>query len=158
MTDSEDTEPANSKTVAIVHGTPTNRDMPAIADILGAVGWGDQADYQTDQLHAMFDGTDYVAVAKTDERTVGYIRAFTDYVSVAWIAEIAVHPDFQRQGVGKRLLDEVVRDLSKTAIYAEVTPGTEAFFARNGLKTRPQDLTAVSRAPARPQTLNVQAG
>ncbi|PFG43443.1 acetyltransferase (GNAT) family protein [Isoptericola jiangsuensis] len=49
----------------------------------------------------------------TDDGTqVAYARAVTDGATFAWVADVVVHPDHRRQGLGTLLVDGVMADLA----------------------------------------------
>lgn len=78
-----------------------------------SVGW---VAYTTkpDDLKKAFENSSYVEIAVIDSRVVGIIRTLSDSVSIHYIQDIIVHPEFQRYGVGRHLLK------SELAFYADV--------------------------------------
>jgi [ribosomal protein S18]-alanine N-acetyltransferase len=67
-------------------------------------------------------------VAETDGRIVGY-ACYLVVVDEAHVANIAVHPDYRRKSVAKRLLDRILgiaRDESCVQIFLEVRPSNTA--------------------------------
>ncbi len=62
-------------------------------------------------------------------------RALADGVDCSYICDIAVHPEYQGQGLGKQLLSKLVefsRDHRKIILYAAV--GKEPFYLKLGFK------------------------
>jgi len=51
-----------------------------------------------------------VGLVDEAERLVGFCRVLTDFVFRATIYDVMVLPTWQGQGLGRRLLDEVIRD------------------------------------------------
>ncbi|MGZ4255898.1 MAG: GNAT family N-acetyltransferase [Solirubrobacteraceae bacterium] len=69
----------------------------------------------------------------TDEKLIGAGRALADGLDCAYIADVAVHPSHQRQGLGKaiiRRLVELCGNHKKIILYAN--PGTEPFYRNLG--------------------------
>lgn len=60
------------------------------------------------RLQRMFEGANLVFSAWEGERLVGVLRGWTDSAWVGWIADLAVHPDFQKLGIGKELLRRAI--------------------------------------------------
>ena len=56
------------------------------------------------------------------ERLVGYFGTIT---------ELLVLPEYQRRGIGSRLL-QLARDSAPTMLYFGAQPGVEAFYEKNG--------------------------
>lgn len=62
-------------------------------------------------------------------------RALADGVDCSYICDVAVHPDYQRQGLGKQVVTKLVefsRDHRKIILYAAV--GKEPFYRKLGFK------------------------
>lgn len=133
-----------------IETNPTQWDHKLLARLFGRSGWGREEDYQDETGHLLLEASDniIVAVALSDDRSqlLGYIRAFTDHVSVTWIAELLVDPDFRMRGIGTRLMNKVVEKTRHTALYAGTFTGTEGFFEKFSLTPKPK-LIIVSRKP-----------
>ena len=55
---------------------------------------------------AMLENADLVVTAWDGERLVGIARSLTDFAYVAYLSDLAVHADYQRQGIGVRLIEK----------------------------------------------------
>ena len=65
------------------------------------------------------------------ERLVGCLRILTDECYFGTITELLVLPEYQRRGIGSRLL-QLARDSAPTMLYFGAQPGVEAFYEKNG--------------------------
>ena len=65
------------------------------------------------------------------ERLVGCLRILTDGCYFGTITELLVLPEYQRRGIGSRLL-QLARDRAPTMLYFGAQPGVEAFYEKNG--------------------------
>ncbi len=86
-------------------------------------------------LHRAFTNSMYKCFLIHEERIIGVGRALADGVDCSYICDLAVHPDFQGQGLGQ----EIVRKLTqlsakhkKIILYAY--PGREDFYQKLGFK------------------------
>jgi ribosomal protein S18 acetylase RimI-like enzyme len=82
-----------------------------------------------DALATVFGNSMFTRFVYADDRLVGAGRALADGFDCAYIADVAVHRDHQRQGLGKaviRQLVEAARGHKKIILYAR--PGTEGFY------------------------------
>ena len=62
-------------------------------------------------------------------------RALADGIDCSYICDVAVHPDYQGQGLGKHLVSKLVefsKDHRKIILYAAV--GKEPFYIKLGFK------------------------
>jgi ribosomal protein S18 acetylase RimI-like enzyme len=62
-----------------------------------------------ERLRRMFEGSNVVLSCWEDRddtsQLVGLLRGWTDYAFNGYICDLAVHPEHQRRGIGKELLD-----------------------------------------------------
>jgi len=92
-----------------------------------------------DLLHALRGSSawrDLSFVAVQEQQVIGhvaYTRGWLDaplrLVEALVLSPMSVHPDFQRQGVGTRLVTESVRTLDAPLVFLE---GNPAFYSRAG--------------------------
>ncbi len=72
----------------------------------------------------------------TDETVVGYARAMSDGAFAVYIADILVHPDWQRQGIGGQLLEGILERYPMQTFHHQVLiseRGAEGFYRHHGL-------------------------
>ena len=62
---------------------------------------------------------------------VGCLRILTDGYYLGTITELLVLPEYQRQGVGSRLL-QLAKENTPTTLYFGSQPGAEGFYEKNG--------------------------
>ena len=65
------------------------------------------------------------------ETLVGCLRILTDGYFFGTITELLVLPDYQRQGIGSRLL-QLARENTPTMLYFGAQPDAEIFYEKNG--------------------------
>ena len=64
-------------------------------------------------------------------KLAGCLRILTDGYYFGTITELLVLPEYQKQGVGSRLL-QLARENTLTMLYFGVQPGVEGFYEKNG--------------------------
>lgn len=64
---------------------------------------------------------------------VGCLRILSDGYYFGTITELLVHPQYQKHGIGSRLL-QLARDNTPTMLYFGAQPGLEAFYEKNNCK------------------------
>lgn len=69
--------------------------------------------------------------AYDNEMLVGCLRILTDGYFFGTITELLVLPEYQRQGVGSKLL-ELAKENTPTMLYFGAQPGVEGFYEKNG--------------------------
>jgi GNAT superfamily N-acetyltransferase len=120
----------------------------ALADLYESVGYGSASSYKEDEGYktAFFSpGSFFFFASSSDGQLVGIVRIFSDNKICSWIAELCVHPTWQKQGIGSKLLEMVIERFGHTAIYVEAFVGEESLYIEHGIKPK-QKLVACSRA------------
>ena len=85
----------------------------ALADLREAVGWNRMArDLADPRLHNAFH-----LCAYDNERLVGYAAVVGNGVTDAYIQDVMVHPDCQRQGIGTQLMKRILARLEAEGMY-----------------------------------------
>ena len=56
------------------------------------------------RIQKMIDNSDLIMTAWDQERLVGAARAITDYSYCCYLSDLAVHNDYQKQGIGSELV------------------------------------------------------
>lgn len=69
--------------------------------------------------------------AYKDNRLIGCIRILTDGYYFGTITELLVLPEFQKKGVGSKLLN-LAKVHTPTSLYFGAQPGVEEFYEKNG--------------------------
>jgi Predicted P-loop ATPase fused to an acetyltransferase len=69
--------------------------------------------------------------AYNGETLVGCLRILTDGYFFGTITEMLVLPDYQRQGIGSRLL-QLAKENTPTMLYFGAQPDAEKFYEKNG--------------------------
>ena len=84
-----------------------DHDIPPdqLVDLYNSVGWlAYTSDEQKPKLQEAISNSTYVVTAWVDEMLVGLARCISDDVSICYLQDILIHPDFQRHGIGRKLL------------------------------------------------------
>ncbi len=74
--------------------------------------------------------------AHDGDTLAGVIRAVGDGVSILYIQDVIVHPAYQRQGLGTRLMQEMLDcypDVNQVVLLTDDTEGTLRFYEAAGL-------------------------
>ena len=71
--------------------------------------------------------------AYDNEVLIGCLRILTDGYYFGTITELLVLPEYQKQGVGSKLL-QLAKDNTPTMLYFGAQPGIEKFYEKNRCK------------------------
>ena len=56
------------------------------------------------RMQQMRDNATFIISAWDQEKLVGICRCLSDFSYVTYISDLVVHPDYQKQGIGKQLI------------------------------------------------------
>lgn len=85
-----------------------------------------------ERLWQSFEASSLVLTLWDGDRVVGLARVLTDGVQTAYLCDLAVEPDVQGAGVGKRLVDEILSRLEGTELILRDSNLSTEFFERLG--------------------------
>jgi len=77
-----------------------------------------------ERIGRMLASANLIICARDGERLVGIARALTDFSYCCYLSDLAVDPDYQRQGIGKeliRLVSEAIGDESMLLLLSAPT-------------------------------------
>jgi len=90
-------------------------------------------DKKAEDLKTVFTNSRYRCFVYDGVKLVGVGRALADGMDVSYIADVAIHPEYQGQGIGKAIVSKLVefsKGHNKIILYASV--GKEPFYAKLG--------------------------
>ncbi len=110
-----------------------------------AVGW---REITPGQAKRGLENTTFLVAARAGEEIVAMGRVLFDFGYTAYIGDVIVSPEYQRQGIGAHIVKELI---DKTLDAAETgdrimfilgaAKGKEAFYERFGFNRRPNDMS-----------------
>ncbi|HEM6393006.1 TPA: GNAT family N-acetyltransferase [Streptococcus suis] len=106
----------------------------AVLEIYDSVGWTNYTDRPT-MLQKALEHSLLVLAAFDGERLVGLLRAVGDGHSIVFIQDILVLPPYQRQGIGRHLLEQAVTHfpgIYQLHLLTDNTEKTRSFYEELG--------------------------
>lgn len=87
-------------------------------------------DYDIEETQNALSKTTNIT-AYDGNRLVGCLRILSDGYFFGTITELLVLPDYQKKGIGSRLL-QLAKENTPAMLYFGAQPGMEAFYEKNG--------------------------
>jgi len=115
--------------LAVNDGTLTPEEALELVELVGWTG------YTADHFRRALPNTQVAVTAREGERLVGMARAFGDGAIYAAIVDVVVRPEFQKRGVGNRMMERLMAELKRLdlhRIYLRAGPGTMPWYERFG--------------------------
>ena len=122
----------------------SDRDSPTpgeLAELYSALGWTAYT-RDLDSLVRAVSNSTYVVTARSKGQLIGLARAMSDDVSIFYLQDILVRPEFQGQGIGRQLMDrcqERFRNVRSQVLMTDDLPSQLEFYRSMGW-TRIQEL------------------
>lgn len=92
-----------------------------------------------DIFEGMLKNANLTITAWDGARLVGIARSFTDFTYVTYLADLAVDASYQRQGIGKRLIEETRQHLQpECMIVLLAAPKANEYYAQLGFEHNPR--------------------
>ena len=120
----------------IVYGLEPELSAQAFRDILVTSTLAERRPANDlERLERMLRHADIIVTARNEGRLVGVSRAVTDFAYCCYLSDLAVDVAYQRQGIGRRLIDEThARAGECTTLILIAAPAAETYYPKIGLK------------------------
>lgn len=83
----------------------------------------------------MLQHADLLITAWDEDKLVGIARTLTDFSFAAYLSDLAVHVDYQRQGIGKALIAQTQQHLQPgCTIILLAAPAAKEYYPRIGMQ------------------------
>ena len=106
-------------------------DWAFVSETLRRVGMASRAP----ELHRKaFEASHTVVFAYANGQPVGFGRAISDGAYQAAVYEMAVVPEFQKQGIGAHIMRAILDRLPGCNVILYASPGKEDFYRKLGLR------------------------
>ncbi len=93
---------------------------------------------EPERLERMLRNADVIVTARDGAQLVGVSRAITDFAFCCYLSDLAVDLDYQRQGIGQRLVAETRAAAGDSAsLFLFAAPGAEGYYPMIGMKPMP---------------------
>jgi len=118
----------------------TGHDIPfdQLVDLYNSVGWlAYTTDEQRPKLQEAINNSTYVVTAWSGETLVGLARCLSDDVSICYLQDILIHPEFQRHGIGRKMLSNCLERFAHVRMKVLITDDEERqklFYESLGFK------------------------
>lgn len=119
-----------------------------IAETLKSAGMA----YFSPEMHEKaFQASHTTVFAFAGNRLIGCGRALSDGVYQAALYDVAVLPEFQGHGVGRRILEALLARVGHCNVILYATPGKEPFYQKHGFRRMKSGMARFVRAEAMAQ-------
>ena len=111
----------------------TPDDYELVRQFLADVGW-QQRTGGSEVFRKMIENTERTIVAWDKSRVIGFARALCDGVSNGYISMVAVAADQRGKGIGRKLVEHLIRDDVNITWVLRAGHGSTPFWQKMGFK------------------------
>lgn len=118
----------------------TNKGLPCdqLSVLFGAVGWSDETKETSPEMLANFNKpfihSTLVFSAWDENNLVGCVRALSDTMFRSVIFDLAVLPEYQKQGIGSKLVRKCIEVYPNSEWVLETIPERVSFYEELGFE------------------------
>jgi ribosomal protein S18 acetylase RimI-like enzyme len=105
-----------------------------------STGWNKKYRLEAEQLHQALQHSWYSVSAYDGDRLVGFGRVLSDGILHALVVELIILPDYQGEGIGRHILNELVTMCKSSGIrdiQLFCAKGKIGFYEKQGFVKRP---------------------
>jgi ribosomal protein S18 acetylase RimI-like enzyme len=104
-------------------------ELPALAHLRSRCEFAPVA---PDLLARQLDGSRWIVHAHDGARLIGFARAISDGAATAYLSSVMVDPDYRRRGVGRAMIEHLMRDRDAIKFVLHTRRDATAFYAALG--------------------------
>ena len=112
-------------------------------EMRASVGWGG---FPLEQAQAGLENTTHICTFRKNGKVIGLVRLLWDHGYTAYVSDIIVRPDFQGQGFGRIVMNDLmdyIRSVMKPGyrimVSLKAAKGKEGFYKKFGFIERPNE-------------------
>lgn len=98
--------------MVITYKTNTKLEAHELSDLFKASGIKRPVD-DLNRIKKMIDNANLIVTAWDGDKLVGVARAFSDFSYCCYLSDLAVDKEYQNQGIGHELVDEIQKLISE---------------------------------------------
>jgi ribosomal protein S18 acetylase RimI-like enzyme len=122
----------------IIYSDSHDIELDQLTALFNSVGWQFRT-ADRDRLAAMVRGSMFVVSAWNEDQLVGFARAISDGAFNAYVSTVAVLPAYQRQGIGRELMRQLMEGRDGIMFVLHARPEAYDFYLQLGLGFEPAD-------------------
>ena len=90
-------------------------------------------------MEGMVENSNLMVTAWNDEKLIGIARSMTDFHYACYLSDLAVHREYQKKGIGKRLLILTQGELGPNCkLILVAAPAATSYYEHIGFQNNPR--------------------
>jgi len=118
----------------IIYAIEKNLDVAEFIEVLKNSKLGERRPISDEQrISSMCNNANLIITARLNGKLVGVARSITDFVYCTYLSDLAVDVKFQKQGIGKRLIEETKKTTPQAKLILLSAPDAVDFYPKIGM-------------------------
>jgi len=118
----------------IIYALEKNLDVAEFIEVLKNSTLGERRPISDEQrISSMCNNANLIITARLNGKLVGVARSITDFVYCTYLSDLAVDVKFQKQGIGKKLIEETKKTTPQAKLILLSAPGAVDFYPGIGM-------------------------
>jgi predicted N-acetyltransferase YhbS len=85
------------------------------------------------RISSMCNNANLIVTTRLNGELIGIARSITDFVYCAYLSDLAVDVEFQKKGIGKRLIEETKKITPQAKLILLSAPGAIDYYPKIGM-------------------------
>jgi predicted N-acetyltransferase YhbS len=87
-----------------------------------------------ERIKKMCENANLIVTARINGKLIGIARSVTDFVYCTYLSDLAVDEEFQKQGIGKKLIEETKKQTPQATLILLSAPAAVDYYPKIGMK------------------------
>jgi len=119
----------------IIYKVENNLDPSEFIDVLNRSTLGVRRPVDDfNRIKKMCESANLIVIAKLNGKLIGVARSITDFAYCTYLSDLAVDKDYQKKGIGKRLIEETKKQAPQAKLILLSAPATVDYYPKIGMK------------------------
>lgn len=87
-----------------------------------------------DRINEMCKNANLIITARLNGKLIGVARSITDFVYCTYLSDLAVDEEYQKKGIGKKLIEETKKQAPQAKLILLSAPAAVDYYPKIGMK------------------------
>ena len=118
-----------------IYKVEKNLDPSEFVDVLNRSTLGERRPVDDfSRIKMMCENANLIVTARSDGILIGIARSITDFAYCTYLSDLAVDKDYQKKGIGKRLIEETKKQAPQAKLILISAPAAIDYYPKIGMK------------------------
>jgi len=121
--------------INIIYKVEQTLDPSEFIDVLNRSTLGERRPVDDfSRIKKMCKNANLIVTARLDGKLIGVARSITDFTYCTYLSDLAVNKDYQKKGIGKKLIEETKKQAPNAKLILLSAPAAIDYYPKIGMK------------------------